>query len=240
MSKNNFKELVVLAAQLELDLHYSTTIIPLADMYSVTERRKDSSRRRLEEAWGDGWDDNLRNMLPPFPAETFLHKLTLFAEAIPWADAENLLKQRIKERLATLSRSRKCRWLVNNDLTEPHSTSIPTTAPTSEILNPATAPVLLRKRKKTGRPGGKRVFDLEIPVIILDVEERVGIVQQEAVVEMDKTKAKDKRWVSEVLKGLVRDCDDEEEERSSKEFCKRRVRALMEELMMQIVEKEED
>ena len=84
----------------------------------------------------------------------------------------------------------------------------------------------------------KKTFKIDIPVINLDVEERIEEVQKQAQQEVNEEIAGDKRWAEMILKGLVKDCENERAE-SHKEFYKRRIQVLMEALMIEIVEEEE-
>jgi len=62
------------------DLAYSTTIISLSEFHSASERRKAFKKARVEQAWRNDWEEKLRELLPPWPAEEFLQELARFAE----------------------------------------------------------------------------------------------------------------------------------------------------------------
>jgi len=102
----------------ETDLAFSTTIIPLSQYYTESERRKVNAKARIEEAWGVNWEDKLGEMLPPWPAEEFLRELARFAERNrAWDAAKTLMENNIAERLAA-RRTKKYKWLTSRDIAE--------------------------------------------------------------------------------------------------------------------------
>jgi len=102
-------------AQTELGL--TTTILPLADIHTESERRKYKIKERLEASWGEGWEDLVEDLMPPWPAKEFLRSLAVFSENhAKWATAAELLGNRIAERLAA-KKTKKVPWLTSTDVT---------------------------------------------------------------------------------------------------------------------------
>jgi len=93
------------------------TILPLADIHTESDRRKSKATERLEASWGEGWEDLVGDLMPPWPAEEFLKSLAVFSENhAKWAAAEELLEKRIAERLAA-KKTKKVPWLTSRDVT---------------------------------------------------------------------------------------------------------------------------
>jgi len=114
----DLKEMGASRKAVETDLAFSTTIIPLSQYYTQSERRKRNAKARIEEAWGVNWEDKLGEMLPPWPAEEFLRELARFAERNKaWDVAKALMENNIAERLA-VRRAKKYKWLTVRDITE--------------------------------------------------------------------------------------------------------------------------
>ena len=102
----------------ETDLAYSTTIIPLSEFHSASERRKAFKKARIEKAWGNDWEEKLGEMLPPWLAEEFLRELARFAERNKtWVEAKVLMESNIAQRLAAKS-TKKYKWLTARDIAE--------------------------------------------------------------------------------------------------------------------------
>jgi len=71
---------------------FTTTILPLADIHTESECRKSKAKERLEASWGEGWEDLVGDLMPPWPAEEFLRSLAVFSENhVEWAAVEELL-----------------------------------------------------------------------------------------------------------------------------------------------------
>lgn len=102
-------------ADRETDLHFSTTILPLAEIHTQTEQRKHSSRQRIANSWGKNWEEGMGDLLPPWLGETFLRDLMLFAEKKSWIEAEPLFRQAVKERLV-IPPTLNFRWLTSRTI----------------------------------------------------------------------------------------------------------------------------
>jgi len=102
----------------ETDLAYSTTIITLSEFHSASERRKAFKKARIEQAWGNDWEEKLGELLPPWPAEEFLRELARFAKRNKtWVEAKVLMESNIAQRLAAKS-TKKYKWLTTRDIAE--------------------------------------------------------------------------------------------------------------------------
>ena len=64
------------------EVGFTMTIIPLADVYTESERRKSKPRERLEAACSKGWEDLVGDIIPPWPAVEFLKSLAVYFERI--------------------------------------------------------------------------------------------------------------------------------------------------------------
>jgi len=101
----------------ETELGFTMTILPLADIHTESERRKSKAKERLEASWGEGWEDLVGDLMPPWPAEEFLRRPAVFSENhAEWAAAEELLEKRIAERLGA-KKTKKVPWLTSRDIT---------------------------------------------------------------------------------------------------------------------------
>jgi len=100
----------------QTELGFITTILPLADIHTESDRRKSKAKERLEASWCEGWDYLVGDLMPPWPAEEFLRSLAVFSENhVEWAAAEELLEKRIAERLAA-KKTKKVPWLTSRDV----------------------------------------------------------------------------------------------------------------------------
>jgi len=83
----------------DTELGFTTTLLPLADLHAETEKRKARAKERLEATWGENWEDELGDLMPPWPAEEFLRGLAVFSEKhVDWAVAKTILQDRINVR----------------------------------------------------------------------------------------------------------------------------------------------
>jgi len=113
----DYAEMEVYRAAADAEFSFTTTIIPLADVHTESERRKSKAKERLEAAWGESWEDLVEDLKPPWPAEEFLKSLAVFSKNhAEWAAAEELLEKRIAERLAA-KKTKKVPWLTSRDVT---------------------------------------------------------------------------------------------------------------------------
>lgn len=113
----DYADMEVDRAVAQTELGFTTTILPLADIHTESERRKSKAKERLEASWGEGWEDLVGDLMPPWPAEEFLRSLAVFSENhAEWAAAEELLEKRIAERLAA-KKTKKVPWLTSRDVT---------------------------------------------------------------------------------------------------------------------------
>ena len=102
----------------QTDLAFSTTIIPLSQHYTESERRKGNAKARIKKAWGVDWEDKLGEMLPPWPAEEFLRELARFVEHNrTWDESKALMENNIAERPAA-KHTKKYKWLTSRDIAE--------------------------------------------------------------------------------------------------------------------------
>jgi len=85
----------------DTELGFTTTLLPLADLHAETEKRKATAKERLEVTWGENWEDEVGDLMPPWPAEEFLRRPAVFSEKqVDWAVAKTILQDRIRQRLA--------------------------------------------------------------------------------------------------------------------------------------------
>jgi len=100
----------------DTELGFTTTLLPLVDLHAETEKRKARAKKRLEATWGENWEDEVGDLMPPWPAEEFLRGLAVFSEKhVDWAVAKTILQDRIKQRLAA-KKTRKVPWLIARDI----------------------------------------------------------------------------------------------------------------------------
>src|SRR5258706_8323853 len=100
----------------DTELGFTTTILPLANIHMESERRKASSKDRVEATWGQEWENLLGGLMPPWPAEEFLRELAVFSENhTEWEAAKLILEDRIKERRAA-PKTKKVTWLMSRDI----------------------------------------------------------------------------------------------------------------------------
>jgi len=113
----DYVDMEVDRAVAQTELGFTTTILPLVDIHTESERRKSKAKERLEASWGEGWEDLVGDLMPLWPAEDFLKSLAVFSENYTeWAVAEELLEMRIVERLA-VKKTKKVPWLTSWDVT---------------------------------------------------------------------------------------------------------------------------
>ena len=84
----------------DAELFFTARLLPHADCHTENERRKESARCRIANAWGEVWKDEMKEMLLAWPAETFLRDLAVFAEKNPWQETKQYLSNQIVERIA--------------------------------------------------------------------------------------------------------------------------------------------
>jgi hypothetical protein len=114
---DDYAEMGVDRNKADTELGFTTTLLPLADLHSESEKRKTKARERLEATWGEDWEDSVGDLMPPWPAEEFLRCLAVFSEKnTDWSTAEVLLQDRIRERLAA-KKTKKVPWLTARDVT---------------------------------------------------------------------------------------------------------------------------
>ncbi|RPB20340.1 hypothetical protein L211DRAFT_852373 [Terfezia boudieri ATCC MYA-4762] len=95
-----YAEMQVDRATADAALSFTSTILPLADIHTESERRKGKAKERLEATWGAVWEDQVGDLMPPWPAEEFLRELAVFSEKnMDWAAAKVILDNRIQQRL---------------------------------------------------------------------------------------------------------------------------------------------
>jgi hypothetical protein len=115
-SDDDYAEMGVDRNTADTELGFTTTVLPLADLHSESEKRKTKARERLEATWGEDWEDSVGDLMPPWPAEEFLRCLAVFSEAnTNWSAAEVILQDRIRERLAA-KKTKKVPWLMVRDM----------------------------------------------------------------------------------------------------------------------------
>ncbi|KAF8420941.1 hypothetical protein BGX38DRAFT_1280116 [Terfezia claveryi] len=90
----DFEEMEADRGNLELDLAYTTILVPLSEVHEKSEKRKANAVGRLVEAWSDNWEEDSN------------------IEA-----AKVLMKQRIQERLAA-KRTKKVPYLMSRDVAD--------------------------------------------------------------------------------------------------------------------------
>ena len=113
----DYADMEVDMAVAQTELGFTTTILPLADIHTESERRKSKAKERLEASWCEGWENLVGYLIHPWPLEKFLRSLTVFSEDHPeWAAAEELLEKRIAERLAA-KKTKKVPLLISRDVT---------------------------------------------------------------------------------------------------------------------------
>ncbi|KAF8449603.1 hypothetical protein BGX38DRAFT_1269921 [Terfezia claveryi] len=114
----DFEEMEADRSNLELDLAYTTILVPLSEVHEKSEKRKANAVGRLVEAWSDNWEEDLGDLMPPWAAEEFLRALAIFAEKNKNIEAAKvLMKQRIQERLAA-KRTKKVPYLMSRDVAD--------------------------------------------------------------------------------------------------------------------------
>jgi len=112
----DYTDMEVDRAIVQTELGLPTTILPLADIHTESEGRKSKPKERLEASWGEGWEDLVGDLKPPWPAEEFIRSLAVFLENHrEWAAAEELLEKRIAKRLAG-KKTKKVPWLTSSDV----------------------------------------------------------------------------------------------------------------------------
>ena len=66
---DDYKKMGTDRAVVETELNYSGTILPLAEIYTKTEKRKAKARGSLEVIWVSKWEEKLGRMMPNWPDE---------------------------------------------------------------------------------------------------------------------------------------------------------------------------
>ncbi|KAF8440633.1 hypothetical protein BGX38DRAFT_1272972 [Terfezia claveryi] len=118
LGDEDFEEMEADRGNLELDLAYTTILVPLSEVHEKSEKRKANAVGRLVEAWSDNWEEDLSDLMPPWAAEEFLRALAIFAEKNKNIQAAKvLMKQRIQERLAA-KRTKKVLYLMSRDVAD--------------------------------------------------------------------------------------------------------------------------
>ena len=121
----------------DTELGFSTMILPLAELHTKTETRKAKAKERLEATWGEDWEDLVGDLMPPWPAEEFLRGLAVFSEKhANWAEAKNILRDRINKRLAA-KKTRKVPWIMARDVMGKHNDEIVAGQQEKELEQPA-------------------------------------------------------------------------------------------------------
>ncbi|KAF8457022.1 hypothetical protein BGX38DRAFT_1266258 [Terfezia claveryi] len=102
----------------DVELGFTSTILPLADIHTESERRKGKAKERLEATWGAQWEDQVGDLMPPWPAEEFLRELAMFSEKhVDWAAAKLILETSVQEQLAA-KKTKKVAWLTSRDIVD--------------------------------------------------------------------------------------------------------------------------
>jgi len=100
----------------DTELGFTTTLLSLADLHAETEKRKARAKERLKATWGENWEEEVGDLMPPWPAEEFLRRLAVFSEKqVDWAVAKTILQDRIRQRLAA-KKTQKVPWLMARDI----------------------------------------------------------------------------------------------------------------------------
>ena len=253
----------------------------------------------MARIWGNDWRTLMNDLLPPFPAETFLRELSIYARKIPWNIAEPYFRSQIRKRLA-IPYTKKYRWLTIRDITGkgtagtkkrrtrvipkgilpptssdltlvipkalpptstttsyPNSpaqstsqssplTSLPPTQPSSpsnDLIEGSSSGTmqshdvqdLALRIQQVGKGKRRRLniqenirprYKVEIPIINLDVEERIQEIEKEREREQDEEKIKDISAVVMAAKGLQLDVRDEQGRINKKRLEKRLERLI--------------
>ena len=108
------EEMGINLQDVEMDLQYSTVMVPAAEAHMVTERRKAETCRRLVKAWGEDWGEKMGDLMPSWPAAEFLRHLAVYAEKHTWEESLPFFEARIKERIDSL-RTKKKEYLMIRD-----------------------------------------------------------------------------------------------------------------------------
>jgi len=100
----------------DTELSFTTTLLPLADLHTKTKKRKARAKERLEATWGENWEYEVRDLMPPWLAEEFHRGLAVFSKKhVDWAVLKTILQDRIQQRLA-VKKTRKVTWLMARDI----------------------------------------------------------------------------------------------------------------------------
>lgn len=78
----DYVEMGVERAFTERHLLFTSRILPLADDYPRYEAQTRSACERIMATWGEDWEEQLGDLLPGFPTETFLRGLAVYVEEI--------------------------------------------------------------------------------------------------------------------------------------------------------------
>ncbi|KAF8431550.1 hypothetical protein BGX38DRAFT_1277252 [Terfezia claveryi] len=114
----DYREMQVDRVTADIELGFTSTILPLADIHTESEQRKGKAKERLEATWGMQWEDQVGDLIPPWPAEEFLRELAVFSEKhVDWAAAKLILETSVHERLAA-KKTKKVAWLTSHDIVD--------------------------------------------------------------------------------------------------------------------------
>ena len=120
----DYNEMGVDRLTADTELGFSTMILLLAELHTKTETRKVKAKESLEATWGKDWEDMVGDLMPSWPAEEFLQGLAVFFEKhANWAEAKNILRDRISKQLATKT-TRKVPWIMAQDVMGKHNDEI--------------------------------------------------------------------------------------------------------------------
>ncbi|KAF8432285.1 hypothetical protein BGX38DRAFT_1146449 [Terfezia claveryi] len=114
----DYREMQVDRVTADVELGFTSTILPLADIHTESERRKGKAKERLEATWGAQWEDQVGDLMPPWLAEEFLRELAMFSKKhVDWAAAKLILETSVQERLAA-KKIKKVAWLTSRDIVD--------------------------------------------------------------------------------------------------------------------------
>jgi len=61
----NYADMGVDRTTANTELGFTTTLLPLADLHAETEKRKARAKKRLEATWGENWEEEVGDLMPP-------------------------------------------------------------------------------------------------------------------------------------------------------------------------------
>ncbi|KAF8415940.1 hypothetical protein EV426DRAFT_709982 [Tirmania nivea] len=240
-------------------LGFYTTILPLADIYTESERRKERAKERLEATWGDNWEDLIGGLMPPWPAEEFLWELAVFSENLSLSSSssvyvitqENADLDGAVEGLpnfdAVVDEHRSISYESSPPSIEPQTESAQDSIPSSDenVKGSKSQKVASGKAKEvevvTPRKCNKRAdqriskrkkFGVEIPIINLDMEAGVEELKREA---LGVEEQEDALAVEEAMKVLFWG-----QGRPGKELATRMLEKMMKVMRAEVVEIEDN